>query len=259
MKNLDKILLTNIQRFSLHDGPGIRTTVFLKGCSLHCPWCSNPENLNPYPEEYIKNGKQGIYGKEYTVNEIFDEVMKDKDFYESNGGVTFSGGEALLQGEKILPLLKKLKEIGITTAIETCLFGPTEKLELLLPYIDFFYVDMKIMDEKKCMEKLKGNLNLYKKNLELLCSQKKIIIRIPVIGTYTDDETNRKLIIEELQKYKNSILKIEMLKEHNLGKAKYISLGWKAPEFIGVSDELMLQYKKAIGDSVDIPVEICKI
>ena len=94
---MDKILLTNIQRFSLHDGPGIRTTIFLKGCSLRCPWCSNPENLNPYPEEYIKDGNRGIYGKEYAIDEIFIEVMKDKDYYESNGGLNFSGGEALLK------------------------------------------------------------------------------------------------------------------------------------------------------------------
>ena len=204
---MDKILLTNIQRFSLHDGPGIRTTIFLKGCSLRCPWCSNPENLNPYPEEYIKDGNRGIYGKEYTIDEIFIEVMKDKDFYESNGGVTFSGGEALLQVERILPALKKFKENRITTAVETCLFVPTEKLEQALPYIDFFYVDMKIIDEQKCMETLKGDINLYKKNLELLCSQKKIIIRIPVIGAYTDDEKNRNLVIEELKKYKKMCIR----------------------------------------------------
>lgn len=256
---MDKILLTNIQRFSLHDGPGIRTTVFLKGCSLRCPWCSNPENLNPYPEEYIKDGKKDIYGKAYITDQVYDEVIKDKDFYEPDGGVTFSGGEALLQAKKILPVLKKLKEASITTAIETCLFAPTENLELLLPYIDFFYVDMKIMNKKKCMDIIKGDLKLYQKNLELLCSHKKIVIRIPVIGSYTDDKENRKLIIDELVRYKNSIRKIELLKEHNLGKEKYISLNWKVPEFWGVNDDLMLQYKKEIESVVTIPVEICKI
>lgn len=256
---MDKILLTNIQRFSLHDGPGIRTTIFLKGCSLRCPWCSNPENLNPYPEEYIKDGNRGIYGKEYTIDEIFNEVIKDKDFYESNGGVTFSGGEALLQAERILPALKRFKENRITTAVETCLFIPTEKLQQALPYIDFFYVDMKIIDEQKCLEQLKGDINLYKKNLELLCSQKKIIIRIPVIGAYTDDEKNRNLVIEELKKYKNSLIKIEILKGHNLGKQKYISLGWKMPKFIEVSETLLLQYKTEIENAINIPVELCRI
>lgn len=257
MVDIKKILATNIQRFSLHDGPGIRTTVFLKGCSLRCPWCSNPENLNPYQEPYTKDGKEGVYGKEYSPDEVFSEVMKDKNFYEPDGGVTFSGGEALLQAEAILLVLKKCKEVGITTAVETCLFVPTEKLDILIPYIDYFYVDMKIMDEARCKEKIKGDLNLHKKNLDILCVRKKITVRLPVIGAYTDDDENRKLVIKEIKKYENSIMKIEMLKEHNLGKSKYISLGWKEPEFIGVSDELMEQYKNEIEEAVDIPVEIC--
>ena len=256
---MNKILATNIQRFSLHDGPGIRTTVFLKGCSLRCSWCSNPENLNPYPEQYIKDGREGVYGKEYTADEVFAEVMKDKNFYEPDGGVTFSGGEALLQAEAILPVLQKIKDAGITTAVETCLFVPTGNLEMLIPYIDFFYVDMKIMDAAKCKEKIKGDLGLYKKNLDILCAQKKITVRLPVIGGYTDDAENRKLVIEEIKQRENSIIKIEMLEEHNLGKSKYISLGWKEPEFIGVSDELMEQYKKEIEERVSIPVEICKL
>lgn len=255
---MNKIILTNIQRFSLHDGPGIRTTVFLKGCSICCPWCSNPENLNPMPENYIKDGKAGIYGREYTTNEIFTEVMKDKMFYEPNGGVTFSGGEALLQADAILPLLRMFKDAGITTAIETSLFCPTTNLLLLLPFIDFFYVDMKIMDRDKART-IKGNLDLYKKNLNLLCKYKKITVRIPVIGGYTDCCKNRKLVIDEIVKHVDSITKIELLKEHNLGKSKYKSLGMAVPHFIGVSDKLMIQYKNEIEDKVNITVEICKI
>lgn len=256
----DKILATNIQRFSLHDGPGIRTTVFLKGCSLRCPWCSNPENLNPFIESYIKDGKEGIYGKEYAADEILTEVMKDKNFYDPDGGITFSGGEALLQAEVILPVLEKAKNAGITTAVETCLFVPKENLELLIPYVDFFYVDMKIMDAEKCKEQIKGNLELYKKNLDILCVHKKITVRLPVIGGYTDGAENRKLVIEEIKKHQDSIVKIEMLKEHNLGKSKYISLGWKVPDFNGVSDDLLKDYGDQIKSIVaDIPVEICKL
>ena len=85
------MLITNIQRFSLHDGPGIRTTVFLKGCSIKCPWCSNPENIKNYPEVYYKDGVKGIYGKEFSLDEIYAEIVKDRVFYEDNGGVTFSG------------------------------------------------------------------------------------------------------------------------------------------------------------------------
>lgn len=253
------LLATNIQRFSLHDGPGIRTTVFLKGCSLRCPWCSNPENLNPYIEPYNKDGKEGVFGKEYYDDEVFNEVMKDKNFYDNDGGVTFSGGEALLQAKEIVGLLQRFKEVGITTAIETCLFVPTENLKLLIPYIDFFYVDMKILDEAKCKVQIKGDLDLYKTNLDILCAQKKITVRVPVIGGYTDDENNRRLVVEEIVKHKDSIIKIELIKEHNLGESKYKSLHLDLPIYNGVSDELMNQYKMEIEKTVNMPVEVCKV
>lgn len=184
------MLITNIQRFSLHDGPGIRTTIFLKGCSLRCPWCSNPENLNSYQEPYEKRGQNGVYGREYTCDELFDIIMRDAAFYIENGGVTFSGGEALLQADLLLPLIKKLKNQKITTAVETSLFVPRKKLEAILPYIDYFYVDVKIMDKVECKKILHGNMDLYRDNLEILTSKKKITARIPVIGEYTDNEGN---------------------------------------------------------------------
>ncbi len=128
----EKILLTNIQKFSLHDGPGIRTTIFLKGCSLRCPWCSNPENIEFKEQNYIKDGVAGIYGKWMTCDEIYAEIIKDIDFYglfsggeeiknlkyleKLPGGVTFSGGEPLLQIDKLVSLLKKLKTKNIHTA-----------------------------------------------------------------------------------------------------------------------------------------------
>lgn len=253
------MIITNIQRFSLHDGPGIRTTVFMKGCSLRCPWCSNPENLNSFQEYYIKDGQKGIYGKDYTVAEVFNEVMKDKNFYDCNGGVTFSGGEALLQAEKILPLLQKFKDEGITTAIETCLFVPTKNIELVVPFIDFFYVDMKIMDKKKCRDKIKGNLDLYKKNLDVLSSKKKFTVRVPVIGGYTDNSENRRLVAEEINRYRTSIIRIELIKEHNLGNSKYKTLSLPLPQYVDVSDELMKKYKEELECVVGIPVEVCKI
>ena len=88
----DKVLITNNQRFSLHDGPGIRTTVFCKGCSLHCPWCANPENLKAAPEPYRKDGKDGIYGQWISCEELFGEVMKDRIFYEQADSETGAYG-----------------------------------------------------------------------------------------------------------------------------------------------------------------------
>lgn len=253
------MLITNIQRFSLHDGPGIRTTVFLKGCSIKCPWCSNPENIKNYPEVYYKDGVKGIYGKEFSLDEIYAEIVKDRVFYEANGGVTFSGGEALLYVDELLPLMNKLKKENITIAVETCLFIPRQKLEKVIPYIDFFFVDMKILDEARCNSIIKGNLKLYKTNLELLTSKKQITIRIPFIGHYTDDDGNKLAIINEIKKFKKSILKIELIKGHNLGESKYKSLDLLSPQYFEVTDYALMQYKKKLEECTKIPVEICKI
>lgn len=272
---MEDILLTNIQRFSLHDGPGIRTTVFLKGCSLRCPWCSNPENLVGKPQKYIKNDIEGLYGKEYNCNELYGEVVKDKAFYDGDwestdlnkmpGGVTFSGGECLLQMDKLEPLLERLNEEHVHTAVETCLIAPTIQLLIAIKHIDLFYVDIKILDEEKCRNELKGNLSVFYTNLQLLLiSDKPIVFRIPVIGGYTDSDDNRKRVVELLNTVEGNVLKIEIIKEHNLGASKYQSLisggnDIKFPNYIGVSDELMERFKEEIEAVVSIPVEVCKI
>lgn len=250
------MLISNIQRFSLHDGPGIRTTLFFKGCSLHCPWCSNPENINPFIEPYIKEGIRGFYGKEYTVEEVFEEVLKDFNFYGSEGGVTFSGGEAILQYKELTQLIKLIKTKGISVAVETSLFVPTKYLEAIIQYVDYFYIDMKIMNPIVCKETIGGNLSLYKTNLEYVLKGKKVIIRIPFIGKYIDNVDNRKLIIEELQRIKKHIIKVEIIKQHNLGDSKYVSLGLNKPMYYAVSDESITKFQKEITLKTNLLVDV---
>lgn len=263
-----KALVTNIQRFSLHDGPGIRTTVFLKGCSLHCPWCANPENLHPYPEEYVKDGKEGIYGEYLSCNEIYQEIIKDRIFYEQpdesselgvqRGGVTFSGGEPLLQFDVLEPFLQKLKNENIHICVETSLFVPEDKLAIALKYVDLFYVDIKILDEDRYKNVLGGSLKQYMSNLNFLFSAtQSVAFRIPIIGGYTDDEENLANLCDLVSKYRP--VKIELIKEHNLGKNKYISLGKEPLELNSVSDEEMGRIKLALSNAVQIPIEICKV
>lgn len=278
------ILVTNIQRFSLHDGPGIRTTVFFKLCSLCCPWCSNPENLEDKIQDYIKDGVTGSYGKYYNTEELYSEVIKDKPFYNGEineyqitdpslleklpGGITFSGGEALLQIKQLEPLLQKLNKEHIHIAVETCLFVPEENLNTSLQYIDIFYVDIKILDKDNCRKYLHGQLDIYLSNLKILMqSEKPVVIRVPVIGGYTDGVDNRKAVFELISSYVKegaNILKVELIKEHNLGINKYRSLsdagnvGFDIPEYKGVSDELMEVYKKEI-EKIGIWTEVCKV
>ena len=263
-----KALVTNIQRFSLHDGPGIRTTVFLKGCSLHCPWCANPENLFPYPEEYVKDGRKGIYGEYLSCDEIYQEIIKDRIFYDQpdesselgvqRGGITFSGGEPLLQFDVLEPLLQRLKNENIHICVETSLFVPEDKLSTALKYVDLFYVDIKILDESRCKNVLGGNLKQYMSNLDsLFSSVRSVVFRVPIIGGFTDDEENLANLCELVSKYRP--VKIELIKEHNLGKNKYISLGKEPLELNSVSNEDMEHIKEKILEITGFAAEICKI
>ena len=279
------MLVTNIQRFSLHDGPGIRTTVFLKGCSLRCPWCSNPENLSPSVQKYIKDGKEGIYGVQYTADALYDEVIKDRAFYIGDitdynitrpeqlnhlpGGVTFSGGECLLQMNELSPLLTRLNQEHIHTAVESCLFVPPKYLELALQKVDLFYADVKILDAQECRIILHGELPQFFSNLDrLLHSGKPVVLRVPVIGGYTDGVENRALVSNLIASCvanpSANLLKVELIQEHNLGISKYQALstcneGYEAPAFRGVTRKLMEQYKASLLQQTgrQIPVEIC--
>ena len=254
------MIITNIQRFSLHDGPGIRTTVFLKGCSIRCPWCSNPENINHQIERYVKDRKEGFYGKEYSVDEVLKEVLKDKIFYEDNGGVTFSGGEALLYAKELLLLMQQIKQNNISITVESSLFVPSSYLEMVIPFVDYFYVDLKVMDKEICSFLLKGNLDLFKSNLAILAKSKKFNVRIPVISGYTDNEDNIRSIIDVIREYRASIKKIELIKGHNLGDNKYVTLGRDVPQKAEVSDLFLEAYRMKILNTVeDVEVEVCKI
>ena len=278
----NKLLVTNIQRFSLHDGPGIRTTVFLKGCSLRCPWCSNPETQSTSPQVYKTEGIEQCYGQYYSPNELIHECLKDKNYYDGNlvqsqwsinkaeelellpGGVTFSGGEAILQMPGLVPVCYELHRQSIHIAMETSLFAPSDYIYLAMQNIDLFYVDVKILDKHKCHERIKGDVDTFLFNLNLLIDAiqkngrcKPIVIRIPVIGQGTDDDNNRNQIHDLLKNIKNKILKIELLQEHNLAEHKYAALNMNM-SYHGIEDRFMEKYRDELLD-LQIPVEILAI
>ncbi len=230
MKN--RIIITNIQRMCFHDGPGIRTTVFLKGCTLRCPWCSNPENLSPLPEDYEKDGIHGVYGREYTADELVKMVLKDRDFWGTEGGVTFSGGEALMQTEALEDVFRELKNRGVHLAVETALFVPEGLLEKAMSYIDDFIVDVKILESSLCREVLGGNRELYLRNVSRLYESGRLkLFRVPCCREYTFSERNRELLMSFFQKYTG--IPVQIFAIHSLGEKKYQSLGramWKVEE-----------------------------
>ena len=199
-----KVRITDIQHFCLHDGPGIRTTVFLKGCSLNCPWCANPECIS----SKIENG----FGYDISLEELETEILKDVPFYKTGGGVTFSGGEPLLQIKNLEPLLKKL---DINICFETALFVPPKSVKLAIKYADEFIVDIKILDKKTCKRIIENDINIYLNNLQIL-DLDKVTFRIPICE-YTLNDTE--LIIDLLKKYPPKNVEIFII--HNLANDKY--------------------------------------
>lgn len=264
-----KATIFDIQRSSYVDGPGIRTTVFFKGCNLRCTWCHNPESQSPKKEMlFYRNrctncgkckkkcaynlekcdfcGKCALYcprdareicGKEYTLDEVMREVLKDKAIYEnSGGGVTFSGGECMLQIDFLEEVLKKCKEQGIHTAVDTAGHVPFEYFERIIPYTDLFLYDVKISDTEKHKKYVGvGNeliLSNLKKLLELGC---RVIVRTPVISGVNDSEQE----IKAIKKIAERAEKIELLPYHAMGEHKYTALGKAISHFEAPTKEKM--------------------
>ncbi len=199
-----KVKITDIQHFSLHDGAGIRTTVFLKGCNLKCPWCANPECIS----SKIENG----FGRYISLNELESEILKDEPYYKTGGGVTFSGGEALLQIKDLEPLLKKL---NINICFETALFVDGNLVKIANEYADELIVDIKMLNPENTKHVLGGNINVFLSNLEFL-DLNKVTFRIPVTKYSIEDTLE---ICDLIKKYPPK--KIEIFKLHNLAKRKY--------------------------------------
>lgn len=226
---MTKGLIFNIQRYSVHDGSGIRTIVFLKGCPLFCPWCSNPESQGPVqPIEWLKNGKKEIIGNWMSVDEVTEEVLKDEMFYRtSTGGVTLSGGEALVQHDFIFELLRELKDHGIHTALETTGCTKPKVLEKLFPYLDQVLFDLKIMDNEQLKKTIGANLNYVKENFRMAStnSNVELIARVPLIPDHTTSVENLNQIMDFL--YECRIETVHLLPFHQYGSNKYNYLGWK--------------------------------
>lgn len=274
-------LISDVKRYALHDGPGVRTSIFFKGCPLHCLWCDNPETqemheeLNYYVDEcnfcgrcveacpygaisVRKNGQIHIerelcrtdcypnppcveacymsalqvVGKKVTLTSLMQIIEKDADIYHrSGGGVTVTGGEPGLQSRFVIRLLRKCREYGINTLIETCGYTDWESLAKIVEHVDFVFYDIKLYDSE--LHKAvtgKGN-NLILQNAVLL-SQKagrlgiKMVIRTPVVPGFTDSPTN----LEAIANFVASELAtnyVELLPYHRLGKGKYKPLGYQ--------------------------------
>jgi len=216
----------DIQRFSVHDGPGIRTIVFLKGCRLRCRWCCNPESQEYDIQTMLVQGKSKIIGKDVTVEEVMDEIKKDLPYYRrSGGGVTLSGGEALCQPEFAVGLLKACQEYGIHTAMESTGFADFEVIKKYLPYLDVYLMDIKHMNSRKHEEFTTRPNELILENAgKIAKTGAHLIIRVPVIPTFNHTKEEIK-DIAAFAKSLPGVKELHLLPYHRLGQDKYEGLG----------------------------------
>jgi pyruvate formate lyase activating enzyme len=228
-----KGIIFNIQRFALHDGPGIRTTVFFKGCPLRCWWCHNPESHKILPEKFdgcnLRRGFDQSFsmnkdelGKEFSVDELMSEILKDRIFYdESSGGVTFSGGEPLMQPEFLMEALTECKSSGVHTTVDTSGFASVDIIQKAAENTDLFLYDLKLMNDDLHQKYTGVSNQLILKNLiELDQLHKKIIIRIPIIPELTDTNENLFAVRGFISDLKN-VIEVSLLPYHKTGEGKY--------------------------------------
>lgn len=263
---LTKGIVFDIEPYAIHDGPGIRTTVYLKGCLLSCPWCHNPEGLAPEPEivwwkarcircfdcirvcppqaitelpdalsldldkcdlcgkcvEVCPSGAWEIIGKAMSVADVMREVEKDRVFYEeSGGGVTFSGGEPLMQADFLADLLECCKERDIHTALDTSGYAEWETVERLSHNVDLFLYDLKFIDEARHLHFTGVSNEPILRNLRELSSRRNtMVVRLPLVPGINDDEDNIKAIGQFVASLAN-VEQISLLPYHKAGVDKY--------------------------------------
>ena len=251
-------MVFDIAHSSFVDGPGLRTTVFFKGCNLRCDWCHNPESQNhapckmfyadkcigcgacksvcPSPKKCLLCGRCGdvcptgavsVCGKRRSVRDILSEVLRDRDFYGLDGGVTFSGGECMLQIDFLETLLKACKEKELHTCVDTAGNVPFALFERVSPFTDLFLYDIKaVSPEKHLAWTGADNAQLLSNFKRLYALGVKILVRVPVIPERNGDMEEMRKIAEFLAGYPE--VPVELLAYHRLGESKYAGLGLSA-------------------------------
>ena len=309
--------LYDIQGFSVQDGPGIRTTAFLKGCPLRCPWCHSPESQAFYPQlswismrcqgtalcesrcmkacakgavelgEQREDAKTGemlqmihvkrdlcdncgdcakvcypkalyLCGEDYTVDRLAERLLQDKKFFDrSGGGVTISGGEALSQADFTVAILKRMKEEGIHTALDTTGFASWETVARTLPWTDLYLYDLKHMDSEKHKQIIGVPNELILDNARRLAAAgKKLQVRIPVIPMFNNDVENIRKTAEFIKGLGDAVTVVQLLPYHNLGVTKYLRISDKPVAEATPPSDAQMQKLKAVMEEYGLPVTI---
>ena len=250
----------DIQRFSVHDGPGIRTIVFLKGCPLRCQWCCNPESQSREIETMRVAGETKIIGRDVTVAEVMETVEKDRSYYRrSGGGLTLSGGEATMQPKFAADLLQAAKMSGINTAMESMGCCPYRNLEQILPWLDTYLMDIKHTDPEKhkAFTGVPNELMLENAKKIAVSGMTELVIRVPVIPTFNDTKKE----IQDIAVFAGQlpgVKRIHLLPYLRLGSDKYTGLDreYKLEEIVQPEMDHMLMLKDAVEMVSDLDCRI---
>ncbi len=250
----------DIQRFSIHDGPGIRTIVFLKGCYLRCRWCCNPESQEYGIQELTMNGVTKTVGRDITVRELLGELDKDRIYYQrSGGGVTLSGGEAMAQPDFSEAIFRACHDYGFNTAIETTAFADRSVVARLIPHIDHILMDIKHMDSEKHKAYTTQPNEKILENARFIAERAShMIIRVPVVPGFNDTPDE----IAAIARFANTLYgvrELHLLPYHRLGQDKYAGIGrtYTLTEILPPSNEHMQALKSAAeAATVGLQVQI---
>ena len=267
-----KATIFDIQRNSFVDGPGVRTTVFFKGCNLRCAWCHNPESQRGtkeilfYKNKCVECGRcdgmtvdsdhficfhdaKSICGREISLGELFREIRRDASFFSSSdGGVTFSGGECMLQIDFLERILMECKLSGIQTAVDTAGHVPFEYFNRVLPHTDIFLYDVKCIDSEKHKKYTGVSNELILENLgKLLESGARVWVRIPIVPTVNDTVEDMQAIKEFVNAHGRAE-RIELLPYHAMGEHKYEALEKNAQVFPTPDEQTMERLKSVFAD-----------
>lgn len=266
-------LVADIQRYSLHDGPGIRTSVFLKGCNQHCAWCHNPETISREievlvdPDKCIHCGRcaEGCYsgarrtvGRWMTAEEVMLQVLMDKDYYDDDGGLTVTGGEPTLQPEFTGALLTLARKEHVHCAMESALLTSQTVLDSLLPKLDLLMCDLKIWNSEKHRQWTGAGNEVILQNIRRAGeSGVPMIVRIPMIKGINDDEENIRNTAQFLSALPHLVC-LELLPYHPLGLSKHLASGVTQQRFEKPSREKLNELAQ-IAETCGIPVRIAGV
>ena len=235
-------IIFDLKEFALFDGPGIRQTVFLKGRPLRCMWCHNPEGLSAKPQRMVSTTSSRIVGTKMTSEELVQKIRKNSSYYERyGGGVTFSGGEPLMQAEFLLEVLKLLPDVH--RAIETSGYCGPKTFQKVVEQLDYIMMDIKLFDAQKHVQYTGVSNEVILENARFLCEQEKpFVIRIPVIPGVNDSQENYRKTAEFLAGAK-ALEKVELLPYHKTAGAKYGMVGRKYEPTFNIEQEVYIPDK----------------